>query len=74
VEKKQINKSLGTPKNIPKTKSWLRISIPNEETIENIAGIEGVEIIERNPDSVTIAGDKDSLQKVLAEFSKVFKK
>lgn len=74
VEKEPANKSLAPPKNIPKNKSWLRIHIPKEETIENISGIEGVEIIERNSDSVTIAGDKDSLQKVLAEFSKVFKK
>jgi hypothetical protein len=67
-------KSAAIPSKLPNKKSWARVRIPKEMDIGEITNIEGVEIIEKDDETVTLAGDRGSLKKALSEISKVYSK
>jgi hypothetical protein len=74
TREKKPGQSATIPSKLPKKMSWARVRIPRDIDINEIANIEGVEIIERGEETVTLAGDKGSLKKALGEISTVYSK
>jgi hypothetical protein len=58
---------------LPKNKTWARIRVPGGVDMDAVSKNSGVEIIGREGEMVTLAGDKTSIQKALEEISKVFR-
>ncbi len=72
VSKKQGGETAAPPGNVPRGKSWVRIRIGSGIDLNSLSMVEGVEIIERDKDTITLAGDKASIQKALGMISKGF--
>ncbi|GBE57028.1 hypothetical protein BMS3Bbin16_01243 [archaeon BMS3Bbin16] len=64
----------GRPKKISPNRPWARIRVPADMSLEAIENIEGVEIVEREGETITIAGGKTEIQQALKEISKVYLK
>ncbi len=62
----------GTPSSVPKDKKWARIRLPEGFNPNSISEIEGVDVLEKDKGTITIAGDDTSLQKAFALISKVY--
>jgi hypothetical protein len=73
AEKKTVKGGPSIPSGLPRNKRWVKIRISGGLDPEKISKMEGISIIQQDEDSVTIAGDKDALQKAIDEISKVFR-
>ena len=62
------------PKNLSLNQPWARIRVPETLSLDVIEKIEGISIVEREGDTITIAGEKAEVQKALKEISKVYLK
>ena len=62
------------PKKISLNRPWARIRVPEGTSLEAIEKMDGVEIVEREGGTITIAGGKAEIQKALKEISKVYLK
>lgn len=64
----------GPPSGLPKDKSWARIRLPDNVSLEDISQIEGLEVIAEADENITIVGEKPSIKKALDEISKAYSK
>src|SRR3990172_12318356 len=53
------------PSKMPKNKTWVRIRVTEGMNVNDFSKIEGVEVLEQDSGTVTLIGDKASIQKAL---------
>lgn len=61
------------PSGLQRGAQWLRINLAEGVDPDRIAGMEGVNVVERDDKSIVITGDRDALSRAVKEISKVFR-
>jgi hypothetical protein len=72
IEKNRVEHSNAPPVKVAKNKTWVRIKVSEEMDVEKISNVEGVKVVEKDGEFLTLSGDNDSIQKAIKEISKVF--
>ncbi len=62
------------PKGVPKGKTWARIVLPESMDADELESVEGIDIVERDSKSVTLAGEESSIKKALEKISAAYTK